>query len=187
MKKLLVLLLVVLSLSAQAQICGNVKFNQPQKKEFLSPAAKIIITYSTSILMEAAGDALYDKGITQGGNYKQWGKVLKMGSKATLLLSPFWNDYDKSKWLTYALSYTFLRVSLFDPMYNVTRGLPVTYIGTTSFWDKELQKLKPPDGLMAARGVSLIMGISLPINNLNTPKRKSYRKNTTFSREYRNY
>jgi hypothetical protein len=69
---------------------------------------------------------------------------------------------------------------LFDPVYNLTRGLPVTYIGTTSLWDKGLQKLAPPEGFLFGRGVSAIAGISLPLNNLNPYRPKHYKHNKSF-------
>lgn len=188
MKKILILCIICLT-----TICITLPAQSPEyfmyktektKKPFLSQGARVILTYAGSIMLNAAGDALYDKGITAGGNYKVFGKSLKVMSIGTLVGSFLWIDYDKSNWLTYFATYGFLRFSLFDPTYNLTRGLPITYIGTTSVWDKTIQKLKPPDGLMAARGVSLIMGISLPLNNLNPIK---LRHNKTFDRDYLRY
>lgn len=127
-----------------------------QKKSIKEPL-KVIAVYSGSIILNAVGDGLNDNG------EKGWGHACNAASIGLLLTSPFIIDYNKSKWGYYLASYISLRVALFDPSYNLTRGLPITYIGNTSTWDKGLQKLSPPDGLMAGRGVSFIVGISIPL------------------------
>jgi hypothetical protein len=180
MKKIIILLLMATAVSCiplPAQL-SPYKLTKPEPR--MSEAAKVIISYSASIILNAVGDGLYDKGITDGGNYKNWGKICRVGSIGILLTSPLYIQYDKSKWVTYLLSYASLRISLFDPTYNLTRGLPITYIGNTSLWDKGLQKLAPPDGFMWGRGLSLILGISLPINELDDYRTKHHRKNKVF-------
>lgn len=126
-----------------------------QKKE----AWKVISVYSSSIVLDAIGDGLNDSGD------KDWGHLCNAASVGILLTSPFIIDYDKSKWGYYLTSYTALRIALFDYTYNTTRGLPLNYIGNTSFWDKGLQKLNPPDTYMI-RGVYFIVGISIPLNKI---------------------
>ena len=177
-KLIMMIFLSSFLLTAQGQ---EISFKQSKPEKRMSEAAKVIISYSASILLNAIGDGLYDEGITRGGNLKNWGKVCKVGSIGILLSSPFYIDYYKSNWATYLASYAFLRISLFDPAYNLTRGLPITYIGNTSLWDKGLQKIAPPDGFMWGRGLSLIMGMALPLNNLDNPqKSKHYRHNKVF-------
>lgn len=138
-------------------------FGQGYQKQKISEPAKVILLYTGSILLNAVGDGLNDSG------YKDWGHVANAASIATLLISPLILDYQKDKWYIYLLSYGFLRVSFFDYTYNATRGIPINQIGTTSMWDKGLQRLNPPNTYMM-RGVSLIMGISLPINELKHKK-----------------
>ena len=147
-----------------------------QEKPRISEGVKTILVFSTSILLNATGDALKDSG------HKVWGHTANAASIATLLSSKFYMDYSREDWLTYMLSYMCFRISLFDPIYNSVRGLPITYIGNTSLWDKGLQKLAPPEGFMLGRGISLIVGISLPLNNLNYPKARRYNRNHTFPR-----
>jgi hypothetical protein len=136
-----------------------------QKNKIPEPI-KVISVYAGSIILQAVGDGLNDEGI------KTWGHVCNAASTGIILASPFIIDYEKSKWGWYLASYVTLRVALFDPAYNLSRGLPVTYIGGTSFWDKGLQKLAPPDGLLFARGVSFTVGISIPINELDNKRRR---------------
>ena len=132
-------------------------------------AWKIIAVFTGSIILDAVGDGLKDKG------EKEWGHVLSAASVGLLISSPFIIEYDKSKWGYYLTSYVGLRIAAFDYTYNATRGLPYNFIGNTSFWDKGLRKLSPPDGLAMGRIVSAIIGISMPINELG--HRKQFRRN----------
>jgi len=155
MKKLiLILLLSSLLFSVTAQ-----------NRQRIGEPAKVILLYTGSILLNAVGDGLDDSG------HKDWGHACNAASIATLLISPLVLDYQKDKWYIYLLSYTSLRIALFDYTYNATRGIPINQIGSVSYWDKGLQRLNPPDTYMM-RGVSLIMGISLPINELKHRKQR---------------
>lgn len=142
-------------------LVDDFRYKQKGHKNKIPESVKVIGIYTGSILLDAIGDGLNDNGS------KEWGHACNAASVGLLLTSPFIIDYDKSKWGWYLASYVSLRISLFDPAYNVTRGLPVTYIGGTSLWDKTLSRMAPPDGFMTGRGVSLIFGISIPINELN--------------------
>jgi len=170
MKKLLTILLLFTYLSVSGQLSGT---NETFFKRFPEPA-KVILTYTGAVILNAVGDGLNDNGI------KGWGHVSNAASIGVLLASPFILDYDKSKWYYYLITYTALRISFFDYTYNATRGLPLEYIGGTSFWDKGLQKLNPP-GTYMFRGVSLIVGISIPIQEFGV--RKHFNKNKIFSSE----
>jgi len=154
MKRLLTILLfitLIADLSAQDRIPESVK---------------VISVYAGSIILEAVGDGLNDDG------QKEWGHLCNALSAGVLLASPFIIDYEKNKWGWYLTSYVCLRISLFDPIYNASRGLPLTYIGSTSFWDKSLQQLAPPDGLLFGRGVTFVIGVSILINELGKTKRR---------------
>ena len=159
MKKLIILILLIsYSLFTSGQYVSDCfTYKKPFKQSKIPESVKVIGVYTGSILLNAIGDGLNDSGD------KGWGHACNAASVGLLLSSPFIIDYDKSKWGYYLASYVSLRIALFDPSYNLTRGLPVTYIGNTSTWDKGLQKLSPPDGLMFGRGVSFIVGISIPI------------------------
>ena len=112
--------------------------------------------YAGSIILEGIGDGLYDNGT------KQLGKSFQAVSLSLILLSPFIADYNKDKWWAYPISYGFLRVGLFDWTYNTARGLPLTYIGNTTYWDKGMQKLNPPNGFAMGRAVFFTVGFSIP-------------------------
>ena len=73
---------------------------------------------------------------------------------------------DKDNWWWYAMSYVSLRIGLFDYSYNITRGLPLGYIGSTSTWDKAMQQVAPPGNQLFVRGIFLTIGIVIPINEL---------------------
>jgi hypothetical protein len=150
MKKILILLLlIVISLGLLGQ--------QPRDHE----ALKVIALYTGSIILEAAGDGLNDSG------HKEWGHTLNAVSVGTLLVSPFIINYDKSRWYYYIASYTCLRISLFDPVYNMSRQLPINYIGDSSSWDKVMQKMNPPTGAaIFGRSVFFTVGVFIPINEL---------------------
>lgn len=180
MKKSIILIMILLIISYISLNAQQISFKPIKKESRIPESAKVIITYATSIVLDAVGDGLYDNGNKIGG------KIFQASSVGILLVSPFYIKYDKSKWLTYLTSYTCLRISLFDPSYNLTRGLPLNYIGNTSYWDKGLKKLAPPDGLLAGRGVSFIVGVALPINNLDYPRKtKHYNKNKVFLNDYK--
>lgn len=157
---------MILSLSANSQyLTSNLTYKKPFKESRIPESVKVISIYTGSILLNAIGDGLNDSGS------KEWGHACNAASIGLLLTSPFIIDYNKSKWGYYLASYTTLRIALFDPAYNLTRGLPVTYIGNTSLWDKGLQKMKPPEGFIAGRGLSLIIGVSIPIKEFDKKRR----------------
>jgi len=156
MKKLiLIFLLIDLFLSLSGQTFDNIYV----KERKIPEAVKVITVYTSSIILNAVGDGLNDSG------EKQWGHLCNAVSTGLLLASPFIIDYEKAKWLWYLTSYTSLRIAFFDYSYNLTRGLPLNYIGGTSTWDKILGKMNPPNTYLG-RGVVLIVGISIPINEL---------------------
>ena len=166
MKKLIILLLLLLSFPAGGQYLSDCfTYKKPFKQSKVPESVKVITLYAGSIILDAVGDGLNDEGI------KTWGHVCNAASTGLLLASPFVIDYEKSKWGYYLVSYVSLRIALFDPSYNLSRGLPVTYIGNTSLWDKGLQKLAPPDGFLFGRGMSLIIGISMPIREFDFKRR----------------
>lgn len=132
-----------------------------QDKITIPESAKVIGIYTTSIVLNAVGDGLRDDG------NKVWGHSLNVASTGLLLASPFIFNIKKNTWGWYLASYVCLRVALFDPVYNTTRGLPIDYIGNTSLWDKGLQKFNPPKGIhMFGRSVFFMIAIAIPINQL---------------------
>jgi len=161
--KYLALILLFVSVNCFGQYDYDIKSDYFDSytvvKEQKSQAWKVIAVYSGSIIFNAVGDGLNDSG------EKQWGHFCNAASIGILLTSPFIIDYEKSKWGWYLTSYTSLRIALFDYSYNLSRGLPLNYIGGTSTWDKVMKQMNPPDTYMG-RGVFFIVGITIPINKL---------------------
>jgi len=134
---------------------------KPEKRWKLSEPAKVILLFSSSVILEAIGDAKYDQG------QKELGKLFQAASVGLLVASPFLLDINKSKWGWYFASYVSMRVALFDPVYNLSRGLHMGYTGNTSFWDKGVQMFDPPYGMKVfGHSVIFIFAISIPINQL---------------------
>lgn len=159
MKKLLTLITaILLSLTVTAQ--DYYEIYNPQPREDIIPQwVKITTIYTASIVLDAMADAQRDEG------NKPLSHALEAASVGVMLASPFIIDYDKSKWGWYLTSYVTLRVALFDPTYNISRVLPLSYNGTTSAWDKTLAPM--PAGFKTfGRSVFFIVGFSVPINEL---------------------
>lgn len=159
MKRFIIFLLIICSF----QLVTGQHFTQHKQKR-VPEYLKVVGVYTASILLDAAGDALNDKG------EKQWGHLCNAASVGVLLTSPFIIDYDKSKWGWYLSSYVCLRIATFDYTYNAVRGLPLNYIGNTSLWDKGMQKLNPP-GTLFARTCFFTVGFTIPINELTPTNR----------------
>jgi hypothetical protein len=165
MKAKLTGLLLLLTLSTQAQIINddsirNANFEKALKRDRTERVEKykVIGLFAASILLNAVGDANNDI------NRKTQGHLYNAASIGTLLASPFIIKYDRSKWYIYLISYTSLRIGLFDCTYNASRHLPLNYIGTTSITDKAWRQ----SGGMPAfpRGLCFTLGICLPIKEL---------------------
>ena len=164
MKKLTILFVLIMAcqmLSSQMK-CKYPRYNY---KVLKSPfdnnkeAFKIIGILAGSVILEAAGDGLSDNG------QKVWGHALQAASTGLLLATPFLLDIDRSKWGWYFAAYISMRIAIFDPCYNLTRGLPIDYVGSTSIWDKTVKGFDPPPGAnLWGRSVFLIAAISIPIN-----------------------
>ena len=163
MKNLLILLFICQTLSAQMVIEDRLQYDfkpiVPEQK--FSKPFKVILLFSSSVILEAIGDAKYDEG------QKQLGKLFQAASVGLLVASPILLDIDRSKWGWYFASYISMRVALFDPCYNLTRGLHMGYIGNTSYWDKGIQAFDPPQGMkIFGHSVVFMFAISIPINQL---------------------
>ena len=116
---------------------------------------KIIILYITIIILKAITDGQNDTG------HKGIGHTLTSLWIALLIVTP--NFLTLPIWYVQIIAFTLLMIALFDFAYNITRGLPLRFIGTTSWWDKAIAKV--PFGYMClVRGIALIVGIFLIIN-----------------------
>ena len=150
MKKLLIAILLLASLNSFAQY-------NPYKVDHKDAIVELSLI-STSIVLDAMGDAYNDTGS------KVLGHSLNALSIGSLLLAPVLLDLTKENWILYGITYIGLRISFFDPVYNLTRGLPIGYIGTTSLWDKAIGATKSPEGfIMMGRGLVCVVSFSIPI------------------------
>jgi len=144
MKQILIILFITLSLQLSAQKEGKWLLNS---------------MYVGSIICNGIGDGLNDSG------NKGIGHVMNAVSISFLLVTPFVYDFTGDAWWKAVIKYGFIRIGFFDFAYNTTRGLPLNYIGNTSYWDtKFMQKIKPPDGFAFGRAVFTTIGFSIPIN-----------------------
>ena len=146
-------LLLVFQLSnCQQSLVKNTRHDQP---------AKVIFMLSGSIIADAAGDALCATG------HKLPGHSLQALSIGFLLPLVYMLDLEKGTWGWYLSTYCLLRISLFDPAYNLTRDQPLNYIGNCSLWDKGLQEFNPPSFMLTgARILTFSIGIKIPIDHL---------------------
>ena len=105
---------------------------------------------------EAIGDAKFDDGDKIEGKALQ---AISLGSH--FLYIPVMKN-SNANWLLVPLVEMCWRFILFDMVYNLTRGLPIGYIGNTSYFDRGLQKFSPPAGMrMFANGITATFVISL--------------------------
>ena len=143
MKKLLTILLLSLSLNSLTQ--------EP---------LKVIGIYSSSVILNGIGDGLNDSG------QKTWGHACNAASIGLLVATPIvFKNVSKDNWYHYPIIYSCLRFAEFDYSYNLIRGLPIDYMGTTAPTDK-IFKDAPAGYMRFMKGISLTVGIVAPITHL---------------------
>ena len=143
----------------------KIGFKHSHKETYKSLALNM-----SAIALEAIGDGLLDQGRQEGNTNKMvWGHSLQAASVGTLLMKPIIQDLNTNEWISDIVSYTFLRIGTFNAIYNMTRGLPIHYIGSTSLYDKLLTEVNNPAELyLFMNGLAITVGVSLPINDLWT-------------------
>jgi len=109
----------------------------------------------------AVGDAVRDEG-------NDWGWALG-GVEAGMHLSAHWvhrlRGWDEH--LSYYASAALIRAGTFDITYNLSRGLPWYYTGSTKLWDETWEALNPPPhGKGFFYGWCLTLGVAIPLNEL---------------------
>lgn len=118
---------------------------------------KVIGLYSAAIILNGIGDGLNNT------HQKTMGHIFNAASIGVLLTTPFFIDYDTKKWYWYLLTYTSLRVTLFDAAYNVTTKQPIDFIGSTAITDK---LYKMADFYGASKAMGLVVGLTIPFRIL---------------------
>ncbi len=119
---------------------------------------KVIGLYSTAIVLNGIGDGLNNT------HSKTMGHIFNAASIGALLATPFFIDYDKKKWYWYLLTYTSLRVSLFDITYNLTTKQPIGFIGSTAITDRMYKISNISYGVSKILG--LAVGLTVPLKLL---------------------
>jgi len=151
-------LVLIFSLLFVFQVSNCQKLHD--QRTSLSEPVKIIFMFSGSIIADAAGDALCHTG------NKVPGHSLQALSIAFLLPLTYILDLEKGSWGWYIATYGLIRISLFDPVHNITSGQPLNYIGNCSLWDKGLQQFNPPSFMLTgARILTFSVGIKIPIDH----------------------
>jgi hypothetical protein len=146
MKKLFIISLIFFAVTASAQ----------NWKRGLAIAGYHVGT----VALGAVADGLHDQG------HKEWSHALHAAEIGAAVAGPlFVFDLNKRDALPYILSYTFIRFSLFDGFYNMTRDLPYYYNGTTSKYDQIMNQI-PDHGKAWYKSVSLIVGFAIPIKEI---------------------
>jgi len=138
---------------------GQVQHKPPGFIQRIPEPVKVITIFTASIALDAIGDGLYDSGDKTAGH------TLQAASTGLLVASPLFLDMDRDNFWWYLISYVSLRIAFFDYSYNLTRGLPLEYRGTTSLWDKTVNEFNPPSTLWH-RSVFLTLAIVIPIKEL---------------------
>jgi hypothetical protein len=119
---------------------------------------KVIGLYSAAIICNGIGDGMNNT------HRKTWGHIFNSASIAMLVASPFVVKYDTKKWYWYLLTYTSLRLALFDATYNVTTNQPIDFIGSTAITDKMYKAVGV--GYDLSKTVGFVVGLSIPLRIL---------------------
>jgi hypothetical protein len=91
--------------------------------------------------LEAVYEGLYDNGKkTISGIVELLHKLVVVGTTAFVTYGVTVGTIDTPIWKL-ILGFVFIRFLLFDYIYNITRKLPLGFIGTTKIYDRVMSKL----------------------------------------------
>lgn len=158
---LLIILFSVVNLTAQSYDQNYQNLVKIRNEKNTDPYV-IIGLYTTSILLNAFGEALNDKGHLEAGH------ICNALSVVPLVTLPLLTKHIyKDEWFNYLLSYLFLRIALYDVSYNAMYGHELSYLSNSNAWDRSLKKWgAESNDFLFVRGVSLLAGVAIPINSL---------------------
>jgi hypothetical protein len=111
------------------------------------------------VIFEACGDAMMDEG------NKELGHILQLSSFGIALTTPYVVDLQRDKWWVHLIVYSATRFLLFDYTYNIARGLPIDYIGSTSYWDKFQSNFSSNSGFLLPKLGVFTVGVSIAIRH----------------------
>jgi hypothetical protein len=116
-----------------------------------------VILYLTScITLGAVADGLNVAGV------QTWGHLLE-AYEALLLFSV--GFLFRKQFFVILLSYAFLRVGLFDYIFNLSSGQDFFHVGGTNWWDMMISKW-PPVPVLGAKVLFLITGVAIPLKEI---------------------
>lgn len=131
------------------------KFKQPRSNFDKWERWKVIGLYSAAIICNGIGDGMNNT------HRKTLGHIFNAASIGMLVASPFVVKYDTKKWYWYLLTYTSLRLALFDATYNVTTKQPINFIGSTAITDKMYKAVGM--GYDLSKTVGFVVGLTIPL------------------------
>ena len=117
----------------------------------------IILYFIAFVVLSALSDALSDE------YYKVWAHGLEVGCKGMLVFSVI--IFKPKKWIPFVIALVAWNAVLFDTSYNLFRGLPWNFIGSTSLWDIFFSNY-PIVGLIIVKTLCLALAVHLPIKYL---------------------
>jgi hypothetical protein len=142
MKYLFSILLIIISINCIAQ----------------HSTLKRVGLFTLAITTDAIGDALNDEG------NKELGHAFDAASVGTHIYMLFDDNTKFNSFRELAIGtvlYTGIRFAIFNLTYNLVRGLPYNYVGTTDFIDKNFSQL---NSMMFPKMIVLTFVISLDFN-----------------------
>jgi len=122
-------------------------------------AVWIILYLMAAVAIGAVSDGLNDEGI------KTIGHALGALEIAMLLSGAFVFKFTRQHFIAFMAAYIAWRIVGFDYAYNLTRGLPLLYLGNSNWWDSFFSK-QLPSGVVFARMIFLALAIAVPIKHL---------------------
>jgi hypothetical protein len=119
----------------------------------------IILYLLITVIVGAVSDGLNDQGV------KILGHVLGSAEIVLLISGAFLFRLGRKAWIAYLVAYISFRIFAFDYSYNITRGLDILYMGSSSFWDLFFSK-QYPGGLLFGRVIFAALGVGVTFNEL---------------------
>ncbi|KKK89289.1 hypothetical protein LCGC14_2734600 [marine sediment metagenome] len=188
MKTLTTLLILFACITSQAQdyerlfTGADVTFDSLSLSAFMVPTGTFELSYehenyyhvpftwwdkwghSTAITLWQIGATslnAWGDGLNHNGN-KDWGHFCNATSYAMYMSGPFVLNIDRRDWFPYLVGCVLVRFEFFDPVHNATIGMPLSYVGSVSNYDKAIRAFNaPPHGWWFARGISLTLHIGI--------------------------
>lgn len=122
-------------------------------------AITIILYLLVTVLVGAVSDGLNDQGV------KILGHALGTLEIGLLISGAFLFRLERREWIAYLVAYISFRIFAFDYTYNITRGLELFYMGSSSIWDLFFSK-QYPGGILFARIIFAALGVGVTFKEL---------------------